>query len=108
VDRRVERLAGRVERLHAAALEHPDQVGVHQPHALEERLALVGVLQRALEVVEHRQQLANEPHLRARARVGRVLRRALAVVLEIRLRPLRELEVLVTLGGEGGEGIALA
>ena len=70
---RVELLAGRVELLDAVALEHGDQLRVHEPHALGQvLLALRRRGQRALEVVDHRQQLADEPALRALARGGRL------------------------------------
>ena len=61
---RVEPLAGGVELLDAVALEHRDQLRVHEPHALGEvLLALAGGGQRPLEVVHDRQQLADEPLL---------------------------------------------
>ena len=95
---RVERLALGVELLDAVALEHGDQLRVHEPYALGQVLLLVTCrLKRTLEVVDHGQQLAHEPALRALARRRRLLGGALAEVLEVRLRALGQVEVLLPL-----------
>ncbi len=94
----IEALAARVELLDPVALEHRDQLGVDETHALGEVLLVVpGRGEGTLEVVHHGQQLADEPALRALARERGFLRRPLAVVLEIGLGPAGEVEVLVTL-----------
>ena len=68
--------------------------------ALDELRLLVplGGLERALQVVEDRQQLADEPLVRMRDETLLLAGGALAVVLEVRLDALREVEVLVSLG----------
>ena len=102
----VERLAGRVELLDAVALEHRDQLRVHERDALGEMaLRLARRTERALEVVHHRQQLAHEPAAGALARGRRLARSALAVVLEVGLRAAGHVEVLVALAAGGRQGI---
>src|SRR5688572_25684302 len=66
-------------------------------HPLDELRLLVPFrsLERPLEVVEDREQLANEPVVRVRDEPLLLTRGALAVVLEVRLDTLREVEVLV-------------
>ncbi len=93
----VELLARRVERLDAVAREHGDQLGVHELHAVEQvLLALLRGLERALEVVDHRQQLADQPALGALAGGRDLLGGPLAVVLEVRLSALSESEVVLS------------
>ena len=69
-------------------------------HAVDELRLLVALrsLERPLEVVEDREQLADEPLVRVRDESLLLTRRPLAVVLEVRLDALREVEVLVPLG----------
>ena len=68
-------------------------------HALDELRLLVplGGFERPLEVVEDREQLADEPLVRVRDESLLLARGALAVVLEVRLDALREVEVRVAL-----------
>ena len=54
-------------------------------------------LERALEVVDHGQKRAGELGLAASEGLGGVLGHPLAVVLEVRPRSLRQLEVLIAL-----------
>ena len=54
-------------------------------------------LERALEVVDHRQQLLDEPLRGARDQICLVARDPLAVVVELGLQPLERVEVLVPL-----------
>ena len=56
-----------------------------------------GRLQRPLEVVEHRHHLPRQLRLPANRRGLHLSRHPLAIVLEVRLRPLRQFEVLVPL-----------
>ena len=72
---------------------------VDEAHAvLELRLLVLGRgLERALEVVDHRQQLLDEPLGGARDQARLVARRALAVVVELGLEALQRVEVLVAL-----------
>src|SRR5688500_15448509 len=105
---RVELLADGVERLDALALERRDELCVHHPHAVGKVLLVVtGGGDRALEVVEHGEQLADQVGLRALTRLRGLAGRALAVVLELGTRALRELEVLVALALGLGEGLLL-
>jgi hypothetical protein len=62
-------------------------------------------IQRPLEVVEHGEELANEPFVRVRDEPLLVTDGALAVVLEVRLDALREREVLVPLGCDDRERV---
>ena len=74
---------GRVERLDALALERGDELRVHHPNTVGEVLLVVaGRGERALEVVEHRQQLANQVRLGPLARLRGLTGRALAEVVE--------------------------
>src|SRR3954447_10464174 len=105
----VELLALGVDRLDARALEHSLEVDEHETHALGEAVALGRCArERPLEVVDHREQLADQAGPSTAARGGDVLRRALAVVLEVGLRPLGEVEVLVALALCGGQRVLLA
>jgi hypothetical protein len=63
----------------------------------------LGRLERALEVVEDRQELLDEPLVRVRDQPLLVADRALAVVLEVRLGALEQVEVLVALRLRLGE-----
>jgi hypothetical protein len=60
-------------------------------------LAVLGGRERPLEVVDDRQQLADEPALGALACRGGLAGRALAVVLEVGLDPLGQREVVLGL-----------
>ena len=75
---------------------------LHESHTLDEGRFLVtlGGLQCALETVENRQQLTNEPFVRMRDEALLLARRPLAVVLEVGLDALQETEVLVALLGQ--------
>src|SRR5947209_7388038 len=96
VHRRVEPIAGRLDRLDAVALQHAPQLRQDEPPALAQRVVGVGGrLERPLEVVDDGEQLADDADPRATARGRDVLRGPLAVVLEVRLRPLREVEEFV-------------
>ena len=57
----------------------------------------LGGLERPLQVVEHGQELADEPLVRVRDEPLLLAGGALAVVLEVRLHALQEVEVLVSL-----------
>jgi len=62
VELRIESLAGRVELLDTVALEHGDQLGVHEAHALGEVLLVVlrgG--EGALQVVDDGKELTHHP-----------------------------------------------
>jgi hypothetical protein len=56
----------------------------------------LGGLECPLQIVEDRQQLAHQPLVRMRDETLLLTRRALPVVLEVRLDALRKVEVLVT------------
>ena len=73
-----------------------------EAHAVLERrlLVLLGRLERATEVVEHRQELLHEPLVRARDERLLVARGPLAEVLELRLQALEPVDELVALGDE--------
>ena len=98
----IKRLAlGRV-RLDVGPLERGDQVGVDVLDPGDQRPVAVclggrGVGQRAIEVVDRGQQLERELDRPALLRRRRLPRRPLAVVLELRPRPLRQVQVLVGL-----------
>ena len=100
---RVERLALRLDRLDALAREHAAEIRQNEADALGEAIAAGRVRQRALQVVDDREQLADQSDASARAGRGDVLRRALAVVLEVGLRALGEVEVLVAIALGDGE-----
>ena len=68
-------------------------------------LVPLGRFQRPLEVVEDRKELPDEPLVRVRDEALLVASGALAVVLEVRLDALCEIEVLVALGDGDGERI---
>ena len=84
------------------------ELGAHEPHAFEQRVVRLRRLERAVEVVERRQQLLRERGRAALLRGGGLARDALAVVLEVRLRALREREVLVALRGHLHELVEVA
>ena len=103
----------REHRLVDVGIERPVRLDLAQPFLLErlpkrlldeldavdERglLVALGGLKRALEVVEHGKELPDEPLVGVRDQAFLVARRPLAVVLEVRLRSLEEIEVLVPL-----------
>src|SRR5688572_6585752 len=81
----IERVAGWVELLDPLALERGHELAVHHPYALGEMLlALAGRAERALEVVDDRQELAHEVRLRALAGLRGVAGRPLAEIVELR------------------------
>jgi hypothetical protein len=90
-----EALAG--ERLH--------ELAVDEPHAfLELRLfVLCRRLERALEVVEHGQELLDEPLVGTRDQTLLVARNPLAVVLEVGRDALEIVQILVALAFDVGE-----
>ena len=96
--RRVERLAERVDRPPRPPCANTSRICARTiSHALQQLgdvAARRRVLDRALEVVEHGQQLLDDALPRARDRVRLLALHALAVVLELRLHALREREVL--------------
>src|SRR5205823_12925837 len=83
-------------------LERGGELAVHEPDALLELclLVLLGGRERALEVVEHGQQLLHEPLVGPRDQALLVARDPLAVVLEVGCDALEVVEVLVSLGLE--------
>ena len=98
VDVRVERPL-RLDLGQALLLERLPQRLLDQLHAVDQRSLLValGRLERPLQVVEHGQELPDEPLVGVRDQALLVARRPLAVVLEVGLRSLEEIEVLVPL-----------
>ena len=91
----------RGEQVGERAVDEPDAV-------LELRLAVLDRrLERPLEVVEHRQQLLDEPLGGARDELLLLARDPLAVVVELGLQPLERVEVLVALARHLGELVAL-
>ena len=86
------------------ALEHVRQLAVHQANAFLELglLVLLGGGERALEIVEHGQQLLHEPLVGPRDQALLVAQDPLAVVLELGRHPLEVVQVLVALGLERG------
>src|SRR5437764_504988 len=72
----------------------------HQSHALEQRVLRRGRRDRAVEVVERGQELLDDLRDAALERLLVLARDALSVVLEVRLRALREREVLIALRGQ--------
>ncbi len=88
MDVRIEMHADLVDRLHAVPLQHVEELFVDQQNALVKLVAFLGVIERAIEVVEHGQDVAKH--------------RAEGVFEEVRLLPLVAFaEVLVV--GEGAE-----
>src|SRR5205823_1800846 len=83
-------------------LERGGELAVHEPDALLELclLVLLGGRERALEVVEHGQQLLDEPLVGPRDQALLVAQDPLAVVLELGRDPLEVVQVLVALGLE--------
>src|SRR5688500_8957930 len=78
VELRIERLALRAEALDPLAFEQSQELTVNHLHAVGEvLLALARGRQSALEVVDHRQQLAHERGLRPLSRLGGLSGRAL-------------------------------
>jgi hypothetical protein len=66
---------------------------------------LLGRLERALEVVQHRQELLHEPLVRTRDQGLLLARGTLAEVVEVGGEPLEVAEVLVPLSLGGGEAL---
>ena len=101
----IERLALGRERLDPDARQRRDHIRVDESDPGHERRGIVGAVarrgvrrvERPVEVVDRGQQLEREPCDAAVLRDRRVTDRALAVVLEVRLRPLRQVEILVGL-----------
>jgi hypothetical protein len=81
------------------------ELPVHQLDTLLQLrlLVLLRGLERPPEVVEHGEELLDEPLVRTRGEVGLVARRPLAVVLELRGDALQLVQVFVALGCEGLE-----
>ena len=75
--------------------------------ALDELCLLMplGSFERAFQVIENRQELADEPLVRMCDEPLLLARGALAVVLEVRLDALGEVEICVPLGQRGFERI---
>ena len=98
MDVRIERTLGR-DLCQALLGERLAQRLLDERHAVDERRLLVplGGLERPLQVVEHGKELAHEPLVRVRDEPLLVAGGALAVVLEVRLHALQEVEVLVPL-----------
>ena len=71
-----------------------------QPEALVE---VAFMRECALEVVEHRHELLDQPLVGARGQLLLVARHPLAVVVELGLQPLERVEVLVALRQRGRE-----
>ena len=104
VDMRVERPVGLDLGKPLLAQRGPERL-LDELHTLDEQCLLVplGCLERPLEVVEDREKLADEPLVRMRDEPLLLTRGPLAVVLEVGLDALREVEVLVPLGSYGRE-----
>src|SRR5437588_8562459 len=100
VQRGVELLAERRKRLDAHARERGADLAAHEAHALEQRVSGRRCGDRAVEVVERRQELLGELADAALDRLRGLARDALSVVLEVRLRALRERQVLIALRGQ--------
>jgi hypothetical protein len=101
VDVRVED-AVRLDLGEPLARERVRELAVHEPDALLELrlLVLLGRSKRPLEVVEHGQQLLDEPLVGPRDQALLVAQDPLAVVLELGRDPLEVVQVLVALGLE--------
>ena len=99
MDVRVEAAVG-LDLGEALLLERLAERLLDELHAVDERRLFVplGGLERALEVVEDREELLHEPLVGVRDQALLVAQRPLAVVLEVGLRALEEVEVLVALG----------
>ena len=84
VDVRVEGALG-LDLREPVPLDEAEQRAVDEPDALLELRLLVlgGSLERPLQVVEHRQQLVQEPLVRAAGQLDLLARDALAVVVEV-------------------------
>ena len=101
VDVRVE-AAVRLDLRETLARQSIAQGPLHQTNALFELrlLVLFRGRERALEIVEHGQELLDEPLVGARDQALLIARDPLAVVLELGRDPLEVVQVLVTLGLE--------
>jgi hypothetical protein len=105
---RVEPLAHRVVGLDAGALQRLLELAANEGHAPRELGIVISRAKSPLEVVQRRDQLTRERGLAAPLRLLRIARRALAVVLEVGLGPLGQLQVLVALPRYvGDEGIEI-
>ena len=99
----IERLADHVERLHAAPSEHVDELAMDELDASAQRGAR-GVDRRrecALEIVDHRQQVANHIHAGHLGALAPLALRALPVVVELGCDPEQPLVVVVALTAQG-------
>src|SRR2546423_2872921 len=106
VDVRVE-AAVRLDLGEALAVERVLQLAVDEANAFLELCLLVLLRggQRALQVVEHRQELLHEPLVGARDQALLVTRNPLAIVLEVGSDALEVVEQLVALGLELADGL---
>ena len=98
VDVRVERPVGR-DLLHALGGEHAGEGVLRHADALEHLrlLVVLGGIERALEVVEHGQELGDEPLARAGVQLCLLARDPLAVVVEVRRDPAQVVDHLLVL-----------
>ncbi len=95
---RIEGLPYGIDSRKAESVQHPMEVGMHQPDALSEGvISLTGGLKRTIKVVNQRQQLANDAGNRAEARLRNLLVRPLPIVLKIGLSPKRQVLELIAL-----------
>ena len=85
--------------LHALGGEHAGERVLRHADALEHLrlLVVLGGIERALEVVEHRQELGGEPLARAGVQLCLLARDALAVVVEVRRDPAQVVHHLLVL-----------
>ncbi len=109
MDVRVERPVG-LDLGHAFARERTGERRARHPDALEHLrlLVVLGCVESAIEVVEHRQQLRDEPLGGSRGEGLLVAQRALAVVGELRGDALEVGDRLVALGLEPGGPLVVA
>src|SRR2546423_10516285 len=100
----------RVDLLDPVLLEQRRECAVRETNALLELrfLMLRRGLERALEIVEDRQEVLHEPFVRERDELLSLAQRALAEVVEVGRRPLPVVDRLVALGRESGETILAA
>src|ERR1039458_4259079 len=95
----VEGVAGGPKGLDAETPEARAEFRPHEAHAVEQRVVSSRGVERPVEVVERGQQLLGELCHAALGRGGGLARDALAVVLEVGLRALRERQILIALSG---------
>jgi hypothetical protein len=96
VDLRVELVAERVDDLDALFPEDVEHLLLYHLNARQQMLEVTacgGVVDRAFEIIEDREQLLDDPLAGTRDQVTLVARHAPAVVLELGLEPLRRLEM---------------